>query len=138
MAVIFIDSKPKTTKIPAFDVEALCEIEFDGSVDAPDLSFEPGGARGDIQFDGSVTIFPIAGASIQFDGSAQSTDWFGGAKAEIEFSNSASGIVNVFFGNARGDIEFTGYADGSPNNPESYTIQVIVDVVSDWGDPFSD
>ncbi len=139
MPVIFIDSIPKSAKATAYDVEAFGEIEFSGSVDDPDIVFAPGYAGAGIQFEGSVTLFPIAGAILEFAGSAQSTDWFGGATAEISFGGSAAGFIGVFFGGAGAGIQFEGYADGIANNLESYLIQVIVDVVDDdWGDPFND
>lgn len=140
MSVIFIDTKEPVkgeTK-----VAALCEIEFWPTADITDLpdsfratceiefaptarvTYEPNVC--DIEFDGSANISIDGGADTHLE-----------ATCEIEFEGSADMVQRVHLW-ARALIEFSATAGVAVAGAESYQIQIIVDVVDDWGDPFSD
>ncbi len=140
MSVIFIDTREVVKGVVT--VAALCEIEFEPSADLTAV-IDSFSALCEIEFEAEATVgYEPNVCDIEFDGSANisidgSADTHLEAACEIEFDGSADCIQRVHLW-ARALIEFSTTAGASFSEAESYQIQIIVDVVDDWGDPFSD
>jgi len=141
MSVIFIDTREIVKG--ATKVAALCEIEFSPSATLPTTITESFSALCEIEFDPTAEVgYEPNICNIEFDGSANisidgSADTHLTATCEIEIEATAELVERVHLW-ARALIEFNGSATVAVEEIDDYQIQIIVDVVDDWGDPFSD